>query len=110
MTLMMLTKHHRSGLEMLDAGYTTNQKMQNLLNNLQFSPSDNYLISHCRDTFTTFEECITYLRKEAVQQEDVAGRSRKGMQTEVIKLLLQLTMSKKIFIPKCPYYGSFRGK
>ena len=35
-----------SGLDMLDAGYTTHQKMQNLLNNLQFSPSDNYLISH----------------------------------------------------------------
>ena len=63
-----------SGLDMLDAGYTTHQKIQNLLHNLQFSPSDNYLISHCRDTFTTFEECITYLTKEAVRHDDVAGR------------------------------------
>ena len=33
-----------SGLDMLNAGYTMHQKMQKLLNNnLQFSPSDNYL-------------------------------------------------------------------
>ena len=46
--------------------------MQILLNNLQFSATDHYLINHCRDTFKTFEECINYLKKEAVRREDMA--------------------------------------
>ena len=62
-----------AGLDFLGNKFTQKQKMQNLLNNLQFTDAESYLINHCRDFFTTFEECVTYLRKEAVRRNHVAG-------------------------------------
>ena len=56
-----------AGLDVLGNEFTSKQKMQTLLNNLQASPGVNeYLVAHCRDTFDTFEQCVRYLRKEAV--------------------------------------------
>ena len=63
-----------AGLDVLGNVFTPRQKMQNLLNNIQSSDIDSYLVSHCRDFFTTFEQCVTYLRKEAVRRVDFVGQ------------------------------------
>ena len=61
--------------------------MQTLLNNLQDSHTDSYLVCHCRDFFTTFEECVNYLKKEAVRRADVAGRvgTRRAKRTSAVR-------------------------
>ena len=64
-----------AGLDFLGNKFTSRQKMQNLLNNLSYSHTDGYLVNHCRDFFNTFEECVSYLRKEAVRRADVAGQT-----------------------------------
>ena len=69
-----------SGLCDMGNRYTSRQKIQCLLNNLQLSGVSDYLISHCRDNFTKFHDCVNYLRKEAVRRADVAAQvgSRKA--------------------------------
>lgn len=62
-----------SGLDVLGNIFSTRQKMQTLLNNLQLADVNDYLVSHCRDFFSTFEECVSYLRKEAVRRNHVNG-------------------------------------
>ena len=54
-----------AGLEEHGCEYTDEQKMATLLSNLHLEPSDAYLLTYCRDTYTTFEQCYQYLRKEA---------------------------------------------
>ena len=61
-----------AGLEEIGNSYTEKQKMQTLLNNLHFDSGDKYLISHCRNTFSTFQQCYEYLRSEATQREEEA--------------------------------------
>ena len=61
-----------SGLEELGNGYTSRQKTHCLINNLQLSGVNDYWISHCRNNFTRFEDCVDYLRDEAVRREDIA--------------------------------------
>ena len=61
-----------AGLEEIGNTYTEKQKMQTLLNNLHFDTGDKYLISHCRNTFSTFQQCYEYLCSEAKQQEEEA--------------------------------------
>ena len=76
-----------AGLDVLGNKFTSRQKMQNLLNHLQSSHADSYLVSHCRDFFTTFEDCVAYLRKEAVRRADFAGRNgvRRAKRTSMIR-------------------------
>ena len=65
-----------AGLDELGSKYGTRHKMTQLLNNLQMSRHVNdYLISHCRDTFDTFEDCVAYLKKEAIRRETFAVRT-----------------------------------
>ena len=84
-----------AGLDLLGNKITSRQKMQNLLNHLQSSHADSYLVSHCRGFFTTFGDCVAYLRKEAVRRADFAGRNgvRRAMRTLMIRLPLSLTTS-----------------
>ena len=62
-----------AGLERHGCIYTEEQKMHTLLNNLQFDDSDRYLVTYCRDKFTTFQQCYDYLRKEATSRSHNAG-------------------------------------
>ena len=57
-----------AGLDVLGNVFTPRQKMQGLLGNLELSGISDYLTAYCRDSFTTFEECVRYLRKEAVRR------------------------------------------
>ena len=56
-----------AGLEEHGCVYTEEQKMTTLLSNLHLEPHDAYLLTYCRDTFTSFEACYQYLRKEATR-------------------------------------------
>ena len=67
-----------SRLQALGNKYTSRQKFQCLFDNLQESEVDDYLVSHCRDNFTRFEDCVSYLRKEAVGREDFAMENDSG--------------------------------
>ena len=72
---------------MLGSELSSRHKMQTLLNNLQDSHTDSYLVCHCRDFFTTFEECVNYIKKEAVRRADVAGRvgTRRAKRTSAMR-------------------------
>ena len=64
-----------AGLDILGNEYTSKQKMQTLLNNLEGSGLNDhtvYLVNHCRNTFTTFEQCIKYLRREAIRRNHIS--------------------------------------
>ena len=52
-----------AGLEEHGCIYTEEQKMTTLLSNLHLEPNDAYLLTYCRDTFSSFEACYQYLRK-----------------------------------------------
>ena len=60
-----------AGLDVMGNVFTPKQKMQRLLCNLELSGISDYLIAYCRDTFTTFDECVRYLRQEAVRRNHI---------------------------------------
>ena len=69
-----------AGLDEIECIYTEKQKMHILLGNLQLNDSDQYLITHCRNHFKTFQECYNYLRDEATQcqENNVTSSKRKS--------------------------------
>ena len=83
-----------SGLEVLDNYYTDHQKIHALLTNLQISGVNDFLLNHCRDTFDNFEDCIIYLRKEAVRREDIEGlQGRRHAKAATSSMIMPQTAS-----------------
>ena len=74
-----------SGLDNVGNVFTQHQKKQTLLDNLGHLGSHNYLVSHCRDNFKTFDECYNYLRRKASHEEGmhITHARRKAHHTQV---------------------------